>query len=166
MAELMDESIQVSSTSDSPLKSFEPHFGQWVNDGPWVLGSTGNSLSLGVITWLHFVQCQSGMGVAKTRCLEITQSQSRESAQSNRRCLANDGTHCSLSDHWAIWSFIWRVFMNHCGREIISTGVLQRQHTPMFCVMGWVFRIFFSASSFSRIFFLASSILSPLNSPA
>src|SRR2546422_6485885 len=47
----------------------------------------------------QFVQYQTGIGVAKILCLEITQSQSRDSAQSMSRCLEKGGIQSSFSAH-------------------------------------------------------------------
>ncbi len=80
-AQVIEESIQVSITSLSPLNSFEPHWGHLLIRGFSNRGSTGIQLSSASIILSHFLQYQIGIGVAKIRCLDITQSQSRDVAQ-------------------------------------------------------------------------------------
>src|SRR6266571_2322002 len=133
IAAVMDESIQVSRTSFSPRNSRPPHLGQVFSGNLSFLGSTGRSPSSGMIVDSHFVQYHTGIGVAKILCLEITQSQSRDSAQSMSRCLAKGGTQSSFPVHSTTFCVRSRVFMNHWGLAMISTGVWHRQHVPIFC---------------------------------
>src|SRR6266496_1281185 len=109
----MDESIHVSSTSVSPRSSRLPHLGHFSSGGLSLRGSTGRLFSSGMIVDSHLVQYQTGMGVAKILCLEITQSQSRDSAQSMSRCLENGGIQSSFPAHSTTFWVISRVFMNH-----------------------------------------------------
>src|SRR2546428_702296 len=143
MALVMDESIHVSSTSLSPVRLELPHLGHFLIGGESCLGSTGSLFSSGSMMRAQSLQYHTGMGLANIRCLDITQSQSSDLAQSLSRVLAYSGTHLSLAAFSTTSSVISLVFMNHCGREIISTGVLHRQHTPTLCVCGSVLVIFF-----------------------
>src|SRR5712692_2615784 len=113
MAAVIDESIQVSSTSFSPRNSRLPHLGHGSSGGLSFLGSTGRFSSSGKIIASHLAQYHTGMGVANILCLEITQSQSRDSAQSTSRCFANDGTQSSFPAHSTTLCVRSRVFMNH-----------------------------------------------------
>src|SRR4030042_4275132 len=81
----MEESIQVSKTSVSGANSVPRHLGHSFNLGFSVFGSIGTQLSSAKITSLHFLQYQTGMGVPHTLCRLITQSQSKERAQSINR---------------------------------------------------------------------------------
>src|SRR5216117_337585 len=161
-AALIDESIQVSNTSVSPFKSLDPHLGHFSRGGGSLLGSDGRWFSSATSVSPHFLQYHTGIGVPKTRCLDTTQSQSKDWVQSIRRFLENGGTHRSWSAEAVTSSVICLVFMNHWGREMISTGVLQRQHVLMFCFTGSSRRILAPFFSSSTTFLLASSILSPL----
>src|SRR2546422_10371154 len=162
MALVMEESIHVSSTSLSPVRLELLHLGHFLIGGESCLGSTGSLFSSGSMMRAQSLQYHTGMGVANIRCLDITQSQSSDLAQSLSRVLAYSGTHLSLAAFSTTSSVISLVFMNHCGREIISTGVLHRQHTPTLCVCGSVLVIFFWPVKSSAILFRASSVLSPL----
>src|SRR5713226_8459725 len=133
IAAVMDESIQVSSTSFSPRNSRLPHLGQVSSGGLSFLGSTGSFPSSGIIVVSHFAQYHTGIGVANILCREITQSHSRDSAQSISRCLAKGGTQSSFPAHSTTFCVRSRVFMNHWGLAMISTGVWHRQHVPIFC---------------------------------
>src|SRR5437763_6725492 len=99
----MDESIHVSSTSVSPRSSRLPHLGHFSSGGLSLRGSTGRLFSSGMIVDSHFVQYQTGIGVAKILCLEINQSQSRDTAQSMSRCLEKGGLQSSCSAHYMIF---------------------------------------------------------------
>src|SRR6266702_5950743 len=161
-AALIEESIQVSNTSVSPFKSLDPHLGHFSRGGGSLLGSDGRWFSSATSVSPHFLQYHMGIGVPKIRCLDTTQSQSKDWVQSIRRFLENGGTHRSWSAEAVTSSVICLVFMNHWGREMISTGVLQRQQVPMFCFTGSSRSILPSFFSSSSTFILASSILSPL----
>src|SRR5665647_2897789 len=76
----MEESIQVSRTSTSPVNSLLPHFLQGCF-GDSRVGSTGRSFSSGSTKSPHFLQNQTGIGVAKILCREIHQSHSICSTQ-------------------------------------------------------------------------------------
>src|SRR6267143_588668 len=95
----MEESIHVSRTSVSPRSSRLPQLGHFSSGGLSLRGSTGRLFSSGMIVDSHFVQYQTGIGVAKILCLEITQSQSRDSAQSMSRCFENGGIQSSFAAH-------------------------------------------------------------------
>src|SRR6266705_1218789 len=115
----MDESIHVSSTSVSPLTSRLPHLEHFSCGGLSLRGSTGRLFSSGKTVASQFVQYQTGIGVAKILCLEITQSQSRDSAQSMSRCLEKGGTQSSFPAHSTTFCVRSRVFMNHWGLAMI-----------------------------------------------
>src|SRR5208337_5282781 len=76
----MEESIQVSSTSTSPSNEVPPHFLQGCF-GFASVGSIGRSFSSGTAISPHFLQNQTGIGVAKIRCREMHQSHSICSTQ-------------------------------------------------------------------------------------
>src|SRR5207249_5322907 len=149
-----------SNTSVSPFKSLDLHLGHFAGGGGSLLGSDGRWFSSATSVSPHFLQYHTGIGVPKIRCLDTTQSQSKDWVQSIRRFLENGGTHRSWSAEAVTSSVICLVFMNHWGREMISTGVLQRQHVPMFCFTGSSRRILPAFFSSSTTFLLASSILS------
>src|SRR3989337_3421037 len=109
----MDESNHVSSTSVSEINSDELHFGHLSIFGGCVRGSIGTQSSSARIVSLHFLQYHMGIGVAKTRCLEMTQSQSSDLAQSIRRVLMYSGYHLISQAFFSIWSVSMRAFMNH-----------------------------------------------------
>src|SRR5206468_4383714 len=109
----MDESIHVSSTSVSPRSSRLPHLEHFSSGGLSLRGSTGKLSASGMMVDSHFVQYQTGIGVAKILCLEITQSQSRDSAQSTSRCLEKGGIQLSFPAHSTTFRVMSRVFMNH-----------------------------------------------------
>src|SRR5512136_3039766 len=81
-AHVIEESIQVSMTSFSPSNSVEPHFGHLQSLGFSDLGSTGSQSRLATRVSPHFLQIHAGIGVPNILCLEITQSQSSDVAQS------------------------------------------------------------------------------------
>src|SRR3989304_4099916 len=70
----MDESIQVSSTSSSPLKSVEPH--SHASGGDFCVGSRGSHSSFATFVFPHSLQYHAGIGVANILCLEMHQSHS------------------------------------------------------------------------------------------
>jgi len=84
-AQLMEESNHVSRTSVSGMKPLLPHFGHFSVFGGSFLGSIGSQVSSARIISSHFLQCHMGIGVAKTLWRLMTQSQSRDVAQSIRR---------------------------------------------------------------------------------
>src|SRR5579864_4633371 len=112
-AAVIEESIHVSNTSVSPFRLRDPQLGHFSTGGGLVLGSVGSLASSAVIVSLHCWQNHTGIGVPKIRCLDTTQSQSRDRVQSTRRCFANEGTHRRLSDEVVTWFVRSRVFMNH-----------------------------------------------------
>ena len=159
----MEESIQVSSTSTSPEKEVLPHF--WHGCfGFTSVGSTGRSFSSGVTISPHFVQNQTGIGVAKIRCREIHQSHSICSTQfSIRRSMCSGNQVISWA---AFWISSGLIFTNHCRSERISMGVLQRQQVPTrWASFSCRFRIFCACMS-ARIAFRQSVVFRPLYLPA
>ena len=82
-------STHVSMTSVSGINSLLPH-----SQVSWIvvtLGSTGSSSGLASLIFPQSLQYHAGTGVANTRCLLSTQSQSSPVAQSMSRCLIQSG---------------------------------------------------------------------------
>src|SRR3990172_5873164 len=79
----MDESIQVSSTSSSPLKAEEQHSQD--SGGDFCVGSRGSHSSFATFVFPHSAQYQAGIGVANILCLEMHQSHSIVPVQFSRR---------------------------------------------------------------------------------
>src|SRR5512136_802016 len=84
-AQVIELSIHVSNTSRSPANSLPPQFGHSLMRGLSSFGSTGTHDSSANTSSPHCLQYQTGIGVANTRCLLMTQSQSSDLAQSVRR---------------------------------------------------------------------------------
>src|SRR4030042_6916621 len=132
-AQEIEESIQVSKTSVSPMNSLPPHFGHLVILGFSIFGSIGTQLSSARMISPHSLQYHTGIGVAKTRWRLITQSQSSERAQSVKRVFMYSGYHVTSSAAFSKASFNILVFINHCFRSRTSTCVLHRSHKPTSC---------------------------------
>ncbi len=81
-AHVMEESNHVSNTSVSGVNVLEPHFGHFSIFGASILGSMGAQSASARIVSPHFLQYHMGIGVAKILWREITQSQSKDLAQS------------------------------------------------------------------------------------
>src|SRR5208337_5203124 len=158
----MDESIHVSSTSTSPVNSWPPHVGQGCF-GCVREGSQGRSFSSGTTIPPHFLQNQTGIGVAKIRCREMHQSHSIWSIQFSIRRSMCPGYH-------AIWWAASRIScclirMNHCRPERISIGVLHRQQVPTRCSSFSCFFRIPAACISERIAFLHSVVERPVYFP-
>ncbi len=156
----------MSSTSVSGVKILEAHFGHFSILGFSVLGSMGTHSDSARIISSHFLQYQMGIGVAKILCREITQSQSRDSAQSIMRFFMYSGYHVISREFLVTSSVRMRVLMNHCFLSKISIGDLHLQHTPTSC---WSSSVFSMRPSFCRSVataFFASRVVSPAYFPA
>ena len=129
----MEESIHVSKTSRSGINSRLPHFGHLSILGFSSFGSIGTHSSFATIISPQFLQYHMGIGVPNTRWRLITQSQSRERAQSTKRVFMLSGYHAISLAVFSTLSVKIRVFINHCLRSRISTGVSHRSHTPISC---------------------------------
>src|SRR5665647_268499 len=84
-AQVIEESIQVSKTSVSPINSVPPHLGHFSIRGFSILGSIGTQLSCAMITSPQLLQYQTGIGVANSLWRLTTQSQSKARVQSIKR---------------------------------------------------------------------------------
>ncbi len=165
-AHVIEESIQVSITSVSPLNLLPPHFGHLSIFGGSVLGSIGSQSSSATIVWPQFSQYQTGMGVANILCLDITQSQSNDLTQSIRRFLAHSGTHFIFSAHSKTLSAIALVLTNHCILTKISIGVWHLQQVPIFWIISSSFKMKPIVFKSLTIRFLHSVIVNPSYFPA
>ncbi len=159
----MDESIHVSSTSSSPANSVLPHVLQgW--SGFASVGSTGRSFSSGTAICPHFLQNQTGIGVAKIRCREMHQSHSIWDVQFSILRSMCSGYHAISWAAFRISSGL--TFTNHWRSDKISIGVLQRQQVPTrWASCSCLCRIFPAFIS-ARMAFLHSCVFSPAYFPA
>src|SRR4030042_1716607 len=165
-AQVMEESNQVSSTSFSGLNSLPPHLGHFSIFGLSTRGSIGTQSGSASIISLHFSQYHIGIGVANTRCRDITQSHSSDLAQSIKRCFMKSGYQVISEAFFSTSSVRTRVFMNHCSLSKISTGVLHLQQVLTSCSMLSVFSSNPSAFNSLRIAFFASVVESVAYLPA
>ncbi len=126
----IDESIQVSSTSFSPVNADPPHRGQGLF-GLSTVGSIGRSSSEGRIISPQASQNQTGIGVANILCRDMHQSHSIDSAQFSSLASICSGDQDIFRAASRISS--WWILTNHWRSERISIGVLHRQQVPTRC---------------------------------
>src|SRR3989338_11492419 len=145
MSGVNDDVAHVSSTSFSPINSFEPHL--HLCNGLSTKGSTGSCFSSATTILLHFLQYQTGIGIPKCLCLDMFQSHFRPLIQFSYLARMCSGYHFIFLPYFMNSSFKSRYFMYHCFVFIISMSVPHLSCTLTACCKDSIFLI---APSFSK----------------
>src|SRR3989338_8393754 len=163
MSGVNDDVAHVSSTSFSPINSFEPHL--HLCNGLSTKGSTGNCFSSATAVSLHFLQYQTGIGIPKCLCLDMFQSHFSPLIQFSYLARMCSGYHFIFLPYFMKSSFKSRYLMNHWSTATYSISV---SHLSWVLTTCFIFSSLTIAPSFCRssiTFFLASSLLIPLYRP-